>query len=220
MRAATGPDGAAGCVLQVDGLGFAHAGQPPLFTHWSARLPAGVHLVCGGESRGKSTLLRLFAGALAPQQGHVRLRDASLDEAPARYRSEVFQTDPRTQAHDQVPAARFLEEVARAYPRFDHQALPALVEGLSLGEHLHKPLYMLSTGSRRKVWLAAALASRAALCLVDEPFAALDRGSIAFVVHTLNAAHPQLVAEHRAWVLADYAPHPDLVVSGVLDLGD
>ena len=36
---------------------------------------------------------------------------------------------------------------------------------------------MLSTGTRRKVWLAAALASGRALVLLDEPTGGLDAGS-------------------------------------------
>jgi len=47
---------------------------------------------------------------------------------------------------------------------------------------------MLSTGSKRKVWQAAAFASGAALNLIDDPFAGLDQGSINFVTQQLNQA--------------------------------
>src|SRR3990167_4882474 len=52
-------------VLQVQGLGFSHP-QQPVFAGWSARVGPGTTLVQGGESSGKTTLLRLLAGALAP----------------------------------------------------------------------------------------------------------------------------------------------------------
>jgi energy-coupling factor transporter ATP-binding protein EcfA2 len=72
------------------------------------------------------------------------------------------------------------------YPQFDHALLPALTEGLSLTPHLEKKLFMLSTGSKRKVYLAAAFAARATLTLLDDPYASLDRASINFVAATLN----------------------------------
>jgi len=46
-------------------------------------------------------------------------------------------------------------------------------------------MYMLSTGSKRKVWLAAALASGRALTLLDEPAGALDGASVRFLWRSL-----------------------------------
>ncbi len=80
----------------------------------------------------------------------------------------------------------------RAQPLFDMAAWRQHAEGLGLGPHLHKPLYQLSTGTRRKVGLAAALASSSALTLLDEPTGALDGPSIAYLLRALAAlaAHP------------------------------
>lgn len=44
--------------------------------------------------------------------------------------------------------------------------------------HLDKPMHMLSSVSKRKVCLAAALASGRALILLDEPTGGLDAASI------------------------------------------
>ncbi len=113
-----------------------------------------------------------------------------------------------------------LQAIASAYPHFDHAGLPALLDGLGLTEHAHKPVYMLSTGSRRKLWLAGALSAHATLTLVDEPFAALDRPAIAFIVQRLHAMAGMLRERRHAWVLADYEAHPDLRFDGLVDLGD
>ena len=74
---------------------------------------------------------------------------------------------------------------------------------------------MLSTGSKRKVWLAAAFASGAAVTLLDEPFAALDKASIGFVLELLGdvAAHTE-----RAWVLADFEAPGKVPLAAILDL--
>ena len=74
------------------------------------------------------------------------------------------------------------------------------IGGLSLAPHLDKTLTMLSTGTRRKVLMAAALAAEAPVTLLDQPFKALDRPSIDYLLALLAEAarHPC-----RAWVMAD-----------------
>ena len=78
-------------------------------------------------------------------------------------------------------------------------------------------MYMLSTGSRRKVWLAAAFSAGATLTLLDDPFAALDRPSIAF---TLAMLHKAATDPARAWLLADYQAPTGLSLASVIDLPD
>lgn len=206
-------------VLQVDGLTFGYPGQAALFADWSTRVPPGVTLVRGGESAGKTTLLRLLAGDLAAQAGEMRINGVTLGAQPAAYRQQVFWNNPRTDAFDQVTVLDYLASLHPLYPAFDQQAVPALLEGLSLTEHQHKPLYMLSTGSKRKVWLTAAFASGAALTLLDDPFAALDKVSIGLVLQLLeqDAAKPGAT---RAWVLADYQVPGKLPLAATIDLGD
>jgi len=203
-------------VLRVDGLSFAYPGQPALFTHWSHAFAPGVTLVQGGESSGKTTLLRLLAGDLKADAGQLAIRGVTLEQHPVDYRQQVLRTDPRSEAFDQVTVLDFLASIGARFPAWDPAALPALLDGLSLTVHQHKPLYMLSTGSKRKVWLAAAFASGAALTLVDEPFAALDRPSMAFVLARLRDMASQNTC---AWVVADYEAPGDVPLMGVVGLG-
>ena len=96
--------------------------------------------------------------------------------------------------------------------RHSASQVAALMEGLSLTEHQHKPMYMLSTGSRRKVWFAAAAVCGAPLTLVDEPFAALDKRSIAFVCEVLRAAGQR---QDRVWILADHEAPEGVPLAGI-----
>ena len=203
-------------VLQAYGLHFPYAGEA-LFANFSACVMPGVTLVCGGSGRGKSTLLRMLAGALPLTAGQLHINGISLQDQPAAYRQQVFWTEPRTDAFDQITALEYFALQRQTYAGFTGNILAALVDGLSLEPHLSKPLYMLSTGSKRKVWLAAAFASGAALTLLDEPFAALDTASIGFVISMLEDA-----ATHRsrAWVLADYEAPGKVPLAGTIDLGD
>jgi ABC-type multidrug transport system ATPase subunit len=187
-------------VVQVQGLSF---GYPlhEVFADFSVSIPPGVTWVQGDEGCGKTTLLRLLAADLVARSGSLQINGVRLQDQPHHYRTQAFWTDPRSEAFDALTPGAYWTQVQQGYPAFDSRLLADLIDGLSLTSHQDKALYMLSTGSRRKVWLAAAFASGAALTLLDEPFAALDKASIGLVLELLQEA-----ASHRtrAWVVADY----------------
>jgi len=203
-------------VLEVQGLGFRYPGQA-LFAKWSATLPPGVTLVLGGDGRGKTTQLRLLAGELVADAGELSISGISLKKNPKDYRRQVFWTEPRTDAFDQMTPTQFFDSKRSTYAGFDNYVLDKCVDGLALAPELSKQLFMLSTGSKRKVWLAAAFASGAALTLLDMPFAALDKASITYVLSLLQdaAAHPT-----RAFVVADYVAPAGLPLAATIDLGE
>jgi ABC-type multidrug transport system ATPase subunit len=203
-------------VLNGKGLTF-HYPQRELFNAMSLHVLPGITLVRGGDGRGKSTLLRLMAGDIQAQSGDLVIHGISLAQQPLAYKSQVFWTDPRSSSFDQVTALAYFESLMGRYPQWDEALMAELYAGLSLAPHGDKPLYMLSTGSKRKVWLAAAFASGAALTLLDEPFAALDKVSILFVRSLLKA---QAMNPARAWVVASYEAPDDVPLVDVIDLGD
>jgi ABC-type multidrug transport system ATPase subunit len=208
---ATPPD----AILQVDQLCFSYP-QQPLFTDVSLCAPPGVTLVRGGDGAGKTTLLRLLAGELPADAGELYIHGVRLSDAPAAYQKQVFWVDPRNNAYDQISANDYFQSLQSQYPLFATPDLGRLIEGLYLTPHVDKPMYMLSTGSKRKVYLAAAFASGAALTLLDSPFAALDKPSIGFVMTLLNEAAKQPA---RAWVVAHYDGLGDVPLVNTVDLG-
>ncbi|CAN5269457.1 heme ABC exporter ATP-binding protein CcmA [soil metagenome] len=185
-------------ILQADALGFAYPGEPALIDDWSATLNAGVTLLHGDTGSGKSTLLRVLAGVL-PATGRLTLAGIELRSDPAAYRRHVFFCEPATDAFDQVSARQCTASLSEGDEGFDEPAWQELAEGFALGPHLDKPLYMLSTGSKRKVWLAAALASGRPLVLLDEPTGALDAGSVRCLWAALGRAASR---GHQAIVVA------------------
>lgn len=214
-------------VLQARGLCFAYPQQTPLFDALDLDLPPGVTCLQGGDGRGKTTLLRLLAGELPAQAGQLKLllpkpcvfphAGLTLQSEPQRYRQQVCWIDPRTTEFENISAQAFFESRASLPQGLDAETLKSLVVGLSLDEHLEKPLYMLSTGSKRKVWLCAALASGATLTLLDDPFAALDQPSIRFVMAQLKIAAQ---SPARACVVAHYETLADVPLAATVALGD
>jgi ABC-type multidrug transport system ATPase subunit len=165
-----------------------------LFSDLNLDFPVGVTWVCGGEGCGKTSLLRLLAGEVQAHKGSILVKGS------------VFWADPRSDAHEGASALAYFESVQARLGQWNSNRLTYLTDGLGITEHLHKSLYMLSTGTKRKVWLTAAFAAGCSVTLLDEPFAALDRASIAFVNQLLQEAHAQ---RQGVWVVCDYdAPSP------------
>ena len=203
-------------LVHAENVGFGYDPAQPLFSGLRFDIPAsGITLLQGGESRGKTTLLRLLAGQLKPLAGTLHMNGLALHE-PA-LKAHIYAHDPRLPDwNDQTPR-RFFAQLAHQYPRFDHAVVTAMLDHLQLFEHADKAMYMLSTGSKRKVSWVAALACGADLLLMDEPFAALDLNSIRKLHHLLN----EWPVHHRsAWVLADYIAPDSVALSTVIDLGN
>ena len=202
-------------VLQVQQLSFRHAGLPALVADWSTAITTGVTLLHGDTGSGKSTLLRLIAGHEPASAGRLTLAGTALDDDPAAYRHHVFWCDPATDAFDRVTARECSASLSAGDAGFDATAWRALVDGFSLAPHIDKPMYMLSTGSKRKVWLAAALASGRRLTLLDEPTGGLDAPSIACLMDALTrlATHPS-----RAIVVASSERLERVPWSGLVEL--
>ncbi|PKO70375.1 MAG: ABC transporter [Betaproteobacteria bacterium HGW-Betaproteobacteria-16] len=189
--------------------------ERPLFDQLSFDVPAGVSLVVGDDGVGKSTLLALLAGALSPHSGRMLIEGIGHLEQPDAYRQNVFWIDPHTDVHNAITANDFLKRQDEQFPHFDSRRVASLVHGFSLEPHMVKPLYMLSTGSRRKVWWVAAFAANAPVVLLDQPFAALDAPSSRFLRELLDEA-----AEHtnRAWLLADHGVPQGVQPKAVIEL--
>lgn len=194
-------------LLSLQGISYAYPSAPtPVFENLSADLPAGVGLVCGDEGSGKSTLLHLLAGQLKPLSGLMLMDGAPMQDG------QVARMDPLDAEHDHVVAQDVLNE--RVPSEWQHH-LRDLLPGLDLLAHLPKPLYQLSTGSRRKVFLAATLARQARLTLLDQPFIALDRPSVDFLQMCFKA---WAGADDRLLLIADYLPPEDVPLSFTLNL--
>lgn len=192
----------------AEGLTWRHAGGA-VFEGLDCTIGPGLTLIRGGDGRGKTSLLRLLAGTLQPAAGRIHGLPASL-----------FFEQPADAAHDAVVARDWLGGVARRHPAWSATRARASVDAFALQAHVDKPLFMLSSGSRRKVGLVAAAASGAHLTLLDTPYAALDAASRRVLDEWLRES---ATSADRAWVVADHAVPAglaDVHWAGLIDLDD
>jgi ABC-type multidrug transport system ATPase subunit len=200
--------------LTISRLIFGYDG-PRLFNDWSAEVPEGLTWIHGDEGSGKSTLLRLLSGTLHAQAGDLNLQGTNQRLQGEKYASQVFLTEPRREDFDQMTPLEYFDLQRAKYQNFNPAMLEGLQGALDLTPHLNKKLFMLSNGSKRKVWLAAAFASGAPLTLIDDPFSALDRPSIKVIHELLEDAASQT---NRIFVVADYEVPSDLAVTKAVKL--
>jgi len=152
----------------------------------------GLTAITGDEQSGKTSLLRTLTGELAPLSGKVSPVDA-------------LYLDLQLPGHDQDTPADVWQGLQSTCPRWNSALQAELTHALGLEAHLDKRLFMLSTGSRRKVALVGLLACGASLVCLDQPYTALDLASVRIIRMFLQdmAKHPT-----RAWVVADYVADP------------
>ena len=155
----------------------------------------------GSNGSGKSTLLKLLAGALPPLVGRLAVRGIDQATAPLDYRREVFWCGPAAIAFDHLRPTEYFAFLLSLYPRFDSTAALSVAEELGLAPFMGKRLRELSTGTQRKVWLAAAFAAGTPVVLLDEPLNALDMASVRSVRARLQrCAHDA----NAAWVVVSH----------------
>lgn len=172
-------------------------------------LPPGLTAVTGGERSGKTRLLRRLCGELAALPGAAALSDTPHNDAQW--------LDLSLPGQDDATPQQVWHSLRARSPHWNSGLHEELVEALALLPHLHKQLFMLSTGSRRKVALVGLLACGATITCLDQPFAALDRASIRVLTAFLAD-----MAEHasRSWVVADYEADPALPWRRVIALNE
>ncbi len=162
--------------------------------------PGDAAVVTGPNGVGKSSLIRLAAGLLAPFEGAVTcdVDKALLTEASALDADRTLVAALRFWAildSAPDPPAR----VARALAALDLESLADI------------PVRLLSTGQRRRASIARVAASESPVWLLDEPANGLDTVSVA----RLEA----LIADHRAaGGIALVATHLPLAMPGACEV--
>jgi heme ABC exporter ATP-binding subunit CcmA len=158
-----------------------------------------VVLVSGPNGAGKTTLLRLLAGLLplSAGTGQVLGRDLVTDRLGARPELALLGHAPG--CYDDLTVRENLRFWARAARQPAGEA-ERVMEELGLGRVAGVTFRRLSAGQQRRAALAAVLARRPRLLLLDEPHAGLDAAGRRLLDGLLRAS----AAEGRTVLLASH----------------
>jgi heme exporter protein A len=162
-------------------------GDRRIFADLDFRVAAGEALVVeGANGAGKTSLLRLIAGFLAPAAGRVVFdgdRGAISDgEERGRHVGWLGHLDG---IKPQLSAGEQLEFFARLYGVPDD--VRPLLERVGIARQRQLPCRYLSAGQKKRLGLARLLLSRRPVWLLDEPFAALDTAGRALAADLMRA---------------------------------
>jgi ABC-type cobalamin/Fe3+-siderophores transport system ATPase subunit len=141
-----------------------------------------VVALMGENGCGKSSLLKTFAGLLAPVAGEVSLEGKSLTEWAPRERAQEISLVRMSSA---VPPRMSVSEFVRlgrspysgifdSRTEEDNRIVENSMALLDVANFANRPIAELSDGERSRVFLAEAVAQQVKVLLLDEPNAFLD----------------------------------------------
>ena len=163
--------------IEVDALAF-HFKTRSVFTGLDLRLGAGLIWLRGRNGRGKTTLLKLLGGALAPAGGSIRLNGMDSRRDALAYRRHTFYCGGEAPEFDWLTAGEWLDLHLSLYPQADLAALQANLNLFHIADVARQPVGGLSLGQYKKLQLSLALALPVQLLLIDEPFNGLDAQAV------------------------------------------
>lgn len=172
-------------ILRIDTVGKRFGGRPVLNAASLRAFAGGITYLVGINGCGKSTLLRIAVGLVTADSGTVtyggrttyrprwhRMARAGLFLLPDR---ELLAPDRRVRQH--------LESVTRQFRIRGFDDAAAVLDLQQLLDHRSASL---STGERRRVEVAVALARRPTCLLADEPFRNIDPADRLLVARALR----------------------------------
>jgi molybdate transport system ATP-binding protein len=176
----------------------------------------GVTALFGRSGAGKTTLVNLIAGLIAPDRGRITLNGSTLFDAAAginvpvhrRGIGYVFQ-EGRLFPHLSVAANLDYGRRMRGLKRDPNEAA-RIIGLLEIGNLLNRRPGKLSGGERQRVAVGRALLMRPRLLLLDEPLASLDETRKREILPYLerlrdDARVPMVYVSHNAGELARLA---------------
>lgn len=165
-------------VIEIEGLSFAYPLTPVLENVTFSIARGDFVCMVGPNGGGKTTLLRLMLGLLAPTRGTVRVFGRPPVEVRRRvgYMPQHTQLDPQfpVRVSDVVLMGRLGGRRCGPFSRADRARAAAALHEVGLADYAKRPLPALSGGQRQRVLIARALACEPELLLLDEPTANLD----------------------------------------------
>ena len=131
----------------------------------------------GLNGAGKSTLLKVLSGAMAPNQGTVKIGEHELYKNIIAPRMNIGYAPDKPAVYPEFRVTEFLHFIARMR-RLDRRIIKSsvdlVIDRCALGEVRNRIIGNLSTGYQQRVNIAQALVHSPKILILDEPTNGLD----------------------------------------------
>ena len=202
--------------LSVRGLTVAYYDKPAVWDLDYDAPDRGLIAIIGPNGAGKSTMIKAILGLVPSLAGDVRVFGSTLRQA----RRRIAYIPQRTSVDWDFPASA--EDVVtmglygkigwcRPVRRHHRAAARDHLNRVGMAEFTGRQIGQLSGGQQQRVFLARALAQKADLYLMDEPFAGVDAATERAIVDVMrdvrDAGSTVLCIHHDLQTVADYFDH-------------
>jgi ABC-type multidrug transport system ATPase subunit len=166
-------------LVQVEGITKRFgSGSPPAIDHLNARiLPGQVTGLVGPDGAGKTTLMRLIAGLLLPEEGQLTVCGFDTRHTASAIRHDVGYMPQRFGLYEDLTVLENLNlyaDLRGVTGQERRAAFSRLLAFTDLAEFTDRLAGKLSGGMKQKLGLACALIHPPRLLLLDEPSVGVD----------------------------------------------
>ncbi|HEV8105994.1 MAG TPA: ABC transporter ATP-binding protein [Burkholderiales bacterium] len=226
--------------LEVRGLSKAYGGVQAVRNVSFTLEPSEVVALIGPNGAGKTTCFNLLNGQLVPDAGDILIGSASVAGLPPHRiaRLGVGRTFQITQTFGSMSVRENVQVALLSYhhgfgsvlsvaPKLHRDEAQELLERVGMGSQAERPCAVLAYGDLKRVELAAALAGRPRVLLMDEPTAGMapeergalmelaaevartDRIAVLFTEHDMGVVFghaARVIVLHQGEIIASGAP--------------
>jgi len=183
-------------------------GERLLFSDVNFSMTPGTFLqVTGPNGSGKTSLLRIICGLMAPENGEVRWQGANIRSLGEEYSRDFTYVGHRNGVKEELSSLENL----RIYSGLtgtdlSRERAQQALDQVGLGRRENLPARFLSEGQRRRSALARLITSHTPLWVLDEVLASLDAAAVDLVKSLieghLGKGGMAIVATHQELILS------------------
>ena len=185
-------------ILKIQNLSKRY-GERQLFQGLNREFTAGCYALSEEDNSGKTTLLNIVAGVLKPDSGDVLVEGHSVFKAGSKAKSHMAFVPDNCMGFPDLSGRELLHRLAQDKKVQVSNAVFDFAHALGLEPHLDKRFDQMSTGTRRKVYLAATLIGQPSVIIADCPTNGLDSAARGVLAEYFQEMGQEKVVLFASW---------------------